>query len=181
MLREHYTHLSIFEGLDSAQIELLSPYFEELCVPEGGIIFEQGEVAGCLYILLEGEVEVRYKPYDGPPLTVAHITPGGVFGWSAALGRQVYTSGALAWRDCLMVRVRKDSLRRLCECSPQTGGVLLDRLAGEGEAEPLRQEAAHGVGRAGPLDRHRDRRLGARRAGPRRGLRAQARAANTRP
>lgn len=130
MLREHYTHLSIFEGLDSAQIELLSPYFEEMCLPEGGIIFEQGEVADCLYILLEGEVEVRYKPYDGPPLTVAHITPGGVFGWSAALGRQVYTSGALAWRDCRMVRVRKDSLRRLCECSPQTGGVLLDRLAG---------------------------------------------------
>lgn len=130
MLRQHYTHLTIFEGLDSAQIELLSPYFEEMRLSEGGTIFEQGEVADCLYILLEGEVEVRYKPYDGPPLTVAHITPGGVFGWSAALGRQVYTSGALAWSDCLMVRVRKDSLRRLCECNPQTGGVLLDRLAG---------------------------------------------------
>jgi CRP-like cAMP-binding protein len=130
MLRQYFTQLSIFEGLDQKQIELLSPYFEETRLPKGAAIFEQGEVAECLYILLEGEVEVRYKPYDGPPLSVAHIIPGGVFGWSAALGRREYTSGAQAGSDCLVVRVRNESLQRLCESYPDTGGVLLDRLAG---------------------------------------------------
>ncbi len=99
-------------------------------MPNGAVIFEQGDLADCLYILLEGEVEVRYKPYDGPPLSVAHIIPGGVFGWSAALGRREYTSGAQAESECQVVRVRSASLHRLCECYPETGGVLLDRLAG---------------------------------------------------
>ena len=71
-----------------------------------------------------------FPGYDGPPLSVAHIIPGGVFGWSAALGRQEYTSGAQAGSDCLVVRVRNESLHRLCESYPDTGGVLLDRLAG---------------------------------------------------
>lgn len=130
MLRQYFAQLSLFEGLDHDQIELLSPYFEDLWVPKGTVIFEQGEVAECLYIVLEGEVEVRYKPYDGPPLSVTHILPGGVFGWSAALGRNEYTSGAQAGSDCRVVRVRNDNLHKLCENYPETGGVLLDHLAG---------------------------------------------------
>lgn len=130
MLRQHFAQLSIFKGLDPEQIELLSPYFDEEYFHRNEVIFEQGDEAGCLYILLEGEVEVHYKPYDGPPLTVARITPGGVFGWSAALGRKEYTSSAQAGSDVLLVRVRNESLHRLYECYPETGRVLLDRLAG---------------------------------------------------
>jgi CRP/FNR family cyclic AMP-dependent transcriptional regulator len=130
MLRQYFAQLSLFEGLDQDQIELLSPYFEDMWFSAGTVIFEQGELANCLYILLEGEVEVRYKPYDGPPLSVARITPGGVFGWSAALGRNEYTSGAQAGRDSQVVRVRNENLHKLCDTHPETGGVLLDHLAG---------------------------------------------------
>jgi len=103
---------------------------EPVNLAQNEVIFEQGRIAEHLYILLEGEVVVNFKPYDGPQLTVAHIHSGGVFGWSAILGRQVYTSIALAAVDSVAIRMRGEELRSLCEEKPQTGLAILERLAG---------------------------------------------------
>jgi CRP-like cAMP-binding protein len=73
---------------------------------------------------------VRFKPYDGPELTVARILPGGVFGWSAAMGHNTYTSGAVATQECEVVRIRGDRLHQLCQDHPEIGVVVLERLAG---------------------------------------------------
>jgi CRP-like cAMP-binding protein len=137
MFRQEYTDLAIFHGLQAAQIRVLAPFLDEVVLYEGETIFDQGERANFLYILLEGEVTVRYKPYDGPVLTVARIQAGEVFGWSAALGREVYTSNAQAVRDGLTYRIRAASLKQLCEKNPETGRLLLERLA-DSIAERLR-------------------------------------------
>lgn len=129
MFREQYAHLSIFDGLDPQQLGLLMPYMHEMSYRRGATVFMQGQRADCLYILLEGEVQIRYKPYDGPPMTVARVLPGGVFGWSAALGHEVYTSGAQAVDECVVYRIRNRSLQSLLESDPETGGELLQRLA----------------------------------------------------
>jgi CRP-like cAMP-binding protein len=94
------------------------------------VIFEQGASAKYLYILQVGEVLVRFKPYDGPALTVARILPQGVFGWSAALGRDAYTSAAVTALPSEAYRIRASDLRTLCERVPDTGAIFLDRLAG---------------------------------------------------
>lgn len=130
MFRQQYAHLSIFEGLSGEQIAILSPLLEICNFSQDELIFQQGQDAAYLYILLSGEVIIRYKPYDGPPLTVSRINPGGVFGWSAALGREVYTSAAVAAGPCAAYRVNGQKLQQLCERHPDTGAVLLERLAG---------------------------------------------------
>lgn len=137
MFRQQYANLAIFNGLQANQVRALAPFLQEVMLSAGETIFEQGEPACCLYILLAGEVAVRYKPYDGPPLTVARILAGEVFGWSAALGRKVYTSNAEAVCDGLAYRILADSLKRLCDCDPEAGGVFLERLA-DSIAERLR-------------------------------------------
>ncbi len=129
MFRQEYAHLAIFEGLSAAQLELLSPLLEICHFPTEETIFQQGQVADYLYILLLGEVVIRYKPYDGPPLTVSRIAPGGVFGWSAALGRQEYTSAAVAAGPCEAYRISGQDLQQLCERHPDAGAMLLERLA----------------------------------------------------
>lgn len=130
MFRQEIASLAIFNGLDSSQVSALSPLMEEVSFTAGQVIFEQGHAATYLYILLRGLVQVRYKPYDGPALTVARISPGDVFGWSAALGRDIYTSGARAEVASAAYRLRTDSLHHLCDCDPEAGGILLERLAG---------------------------------------------------
>lgn len=130
MYRQDYAQFPIFAGLDGNQISQLSPFMTECQFHKDHVIFEQGQPASHLYILLSGNVIVRYKPYDGPPLTVANIEPGGVFGWSAALGRENYTSSAVTVQDSVVVRVRGSNLQVICAQYPETGKVLMDRLAG---------------------------------------------------
>jgi CRP/FNR family transcriptional regulator, cyclic AMP receptor protein len=129
MLKQDFTHLAIFEGFDRAEMSLIDPLLEVISFQQDEVIFEQGQFATFLYILLQGEILVRFKPYDGPAIDVAHITPGGVFGWSAALRRSSYTSGALALAGGQAARIRGDQLRHLCEMHSDIGVVLLERLA----------------------------------------------------
>lgn len=145
MFRQDYAQLSIFAGLDGNQISQLSPFMMECSFPRDQVIFDQGKPAEYLYILLSGEVAIHYKPYDGPPLTVARIEPGGVFGWSSALRRDVYTSGAIAVQESLAYRIRGSNLPVICNQHPETGKILLERLAGV-IAERLRSTHTHVLG-----------------------------------
>ncbi len=136
MFRQELAQKSLFKDLSPADLVELEPLFEPVDLPQNKVIFEQGRVADYLYILLEGEVVVNFKPYDGPELTVGRIRPGGVFGWLAILGRQVYTSIALAAVDSSGIRIRGSELRDLCERKPHTGLAILEKLAA-GIAERL--------------------------------------------
>jgi CRP-like cAMP-binding protein len=130
MFRQELLHVNIFKGLSSEDLDTLAPLFEIYDLKKNQVAFEQGRVADYMYILLEGEVVVNFKPYDGPTLTVARIQPGGVFGWSAVLGRQIYTSTAVACTQSTAIRIKGDELRCLCEKHPNTGIIILERLAG---------------------------------------------------
>jgi CRP-like cAMP-binding protein len=93
------------------------------------MIFEQGDPAVYLYIVVIGEVSIEFKPDDAPPMLVARVKPGGVFGWSAALGSRVYTSGAVSSTYTQLLRVRGEGLRRLCDQHHNIGAIILERLA----------------------------------------------------
>lgn len=142
MLKQEYADLSIFHGLTIKQLNELYGMMELRRFAQGVDIFVQGDLARHLFILLCGEVVIEYKPYDGPTLVVARIEPGGVFGWSAALGRDVYTSGARAVQPVESLQISIEDLRSLCELHPEIGSILLDRLAG-GIAERLRNTHDH--------------------------------------
>ncbi|MGD2251283.1 MAG: Crp/Fnr family transcriptional regulator [Anaerolineales bacterium] len=122
--------LPLFQGLAAKDIEPLIGLFRLDSFQEGAVIFAQGDTADRLYVLVSGEVAIRFKPPDGDELTVAVIEPGGVFGWSAALGRTTFTSCALCTQQSEAISVEGDELRLLCETHPRTGVIILERLAG---------------------------------------------------
>ncbi len=129
MLKREVFDISLWHGFTPQQLDLLYGIMQKCHFTKGMVIFNQGEVAEYLYILLTGEVVIQYKPYDGPELVVAHICPGGVFGWSAALGRDEYTSGAVAMTEGTALRVNGKELLCFCQRNPEIGAVLLDRMA----------------------------------------------------
>lgn len=129
MFIQQYAQVFIFKGMDPDQLLEIQPYLHLRRFEKDTVIFQQGQSADQLFVLLEGEVEIRFKPYDGPPLTVARILPNGIFGWSAALGRPFYTSAAIATQDSEAFSIISDDLRKLYEKNPVTGGILLERLA----------------------------------------------------
>lgn len=129
MLRKEFTELSIFHGLNPEQLDQLATLIEFYSFPKGELIFGQGQATDFIYILLKGEVEIRYKPYDGPILSVARIFVGGVFGWSAVVGHESYTSMAVASTNGEAYRICGQSLHDFCASNPETGVIILEHLA----------------------------------------------------
>ncbi len=127
---EKYGQLAFFSGLTATEIQLLEPYFAPQNWVAGTSIFEQGDYAEYLYLVVHGEVAIHYKPDDGPVMTVTRVQPGGIFGWSAAMNNPSYTSGAACALDSEILRIRGTDLRMLCEKYPDLGKVILNRLAG---------------------------------------------------
>jgi CRP-like cAMP-binding protein len=121
--------LAIFTELDEDQMDLLRPLFEELSFQAGTIIFQQGDAAEFLYLLINGSVDMSFKPYDGMPITVSHVGKDGLFGWSAVVGSEKYTSSAIAIKAVKAFRVRGSELRKFCIEHPEAGKVILERLA----------------------------------------------------
>jgi len=142
MFDEIFDQLTIFEGMDASQRTLLQVYFVICDCTCNDVIFEQNAPAEFLYIVIEGEVAVRFKPDDGPELVVSRIKDGGVFGWSAAFGSGIYTSGAVCTQPSKLLRVRGSDLKMLRENHPETGILILRRLAAI-VAERMKNEGDH--------------------------------------
>jgi CRP-like cAMP-binding protein len=121
--------LALFQDLDLEQLGLLRPLFEELSFRAGTIIFQQGESAKFLYLVLHGTVDISFKPYDGIPMTVSHVGKGDLFGWSAVVGSEKYTSSAIAIEPLKVFRVQGSNFRKFCVEHPEAGKKILERLA----------------------------------------------------
>ena len=119
--------LPIFDNISLEIIELLEPLLEVYIFNEGTIL-DQGNQATHLYILVEGSVDIIYKPYNTPPITITNIKPTGIFGWSA-LTKGNYTSSAICREKVKTLRLRGDALRKFCAEHPEEGEIILDRLA----------------------------------------------------
>jgi CRP/FNR family transcriptional regulator, cyclic AMP receptor protein len=126
---ESLPYIPLFQDLDPAQIALLKPLFEQYTCPANTVIFEQDTPATYLYLLIKGEVAIRYKPYDGPTITLTRLRVGDVFGWSAVVGSPHYTSSIISETEVEAIRIRGNHLLKLSSDVPETGKVVMDRLA----------------------------------------------------
>jgi len=119
----------LFKDVDHHILDLLEPLFEPYSCPAEAVIFEQGDPAHFMYLVLEGSVEMRYKPYDGPSLTITNLAEGSIIGWSAVIGNTTYTSGAVCKENFRAIRMSKRDLHKLCSKEPEAGRIILDLLA----------------------------------------------------
>jgi CRP-like cAMP-binding protein len=124
-----FDRFPLFAGLSCEQRELLRPLFTPMDFYAGTVLFEQGDPAEFLFLVVVGEVVIRFKPEDDAVITVARVRPGGIVGWSAALGSRSYTSGAVCEEYTQMLRLSGRDLCNLCERYPETGILVLERLA----------------------------------------------------
>jgi CRP-like cAMP-binding protein len=121
--------IPLFQDLNAKQNSMLSAAFEAFNCTPGTVIFEQGDPAQHLYLILRGKVLISYKPYDGPRIVLTHLKDGDVFGWSAAVGSTKYSSSVVSETMLESIRIRRDQLRDLVMNYPDIGQMIIDRLA----------------------------------------------------
>ncbi len=132
--------IAILEGLDAEELTLLKPLFKKFSCPAETVIFQQGAPAEFLYLVVSGKVDMSFKPYDGVPILIAHVEKDGLFGWSAVVGSEKYTSSAIANENLEAFRIRGRDLRKFCRDHPEAGQDILNRLA---NGVSLRRRDAH--------------------------------------
>lgn len=121
--------IPLFQGLTAIETDLLKQIFESYYCHADTDIFEQGDPALYLYLILNGAAIIRYKPYDGVAMTLTRLRSGDVFGWSAVVGRKRYTSSVISETAIETLRIRRDDLWFLVEEHPEIGKTIIDRLA----------------------------------------------------
>jgi CRP-like cAMP-binding protein len=129
MVIEDINRIAFFQELGNKEFNLLQSIFTVEHFEKDTLIFSQDSKAENFYILSSGKVFIRFKPYDGPALVIARIQPGGVFGWSAMLRRDVYKSDAVAEEYTVAFRVKGSDLLTLCAKHPDSGAIIMQRLA----------------------------------------------------
>ncbi len=121
--------IPLFEGFSPEQTSMLTALFESYACPPNTVIFEQGSRPDYLYLILKGNAALVYKPYDAPQMTLTRLREGDIFGWSAMIGGKKYTSSVVSETALECIRIRRQALLDLIEDDPETGIIIIDRLA----------------------------------------------------
>ena len=121
--------IPLFEGFSPQQTSILTSLFDGFSCTANSIIFEQGTPPDYLYLILKGKASIVYKPYDAPQITITRLKEGDIFGWSAVIGGKKYTSSVVSETDLESIRIRRRALLSLLADDPETGKILIDRLA----------------------------------------------------
>jgi Fe-S cluster biogenesis protein NfuA len=126
---EKLLRFPLFKDFSNADMKIIAPLFHTRTYTQGAVIVEQGEKATCLFLLTFGKVEIHYKPYDVEAIKLNNLYTGSVFGWSSVLGNDVYSSSVISVSNSEVLIICGDDLRTLREKHPQTGALVMDRLA----------------------------------------------------
>ena len=129
MIIDLLSNTDLFKGLTSEQLIEIGRLSVSCHFDANEQVFEQDQYADYLYLILNGEVCIRFKPYDGEWIPVSTIRKGQVFGWSSVLGQPSYTSAAVCTIASDCIRIRGREILNLCESHPETGILIMERLA----------------------------------------------------
>ena len=125
-----------FGFLTQALLEKVAMIAAEITVNQGDNLFEAGQPADALYLLLKGSVELCTESYDRyykPELRrsymVGEINPGEVLGVSAMISPHILNASAQATSDCDLLRLDAVRLRALMEADETMAVGLMTRVS----------------------------------------------------
>lgn len=139
----------VFKDLDDDRLQTVANYAEPVEFEKGVRIFIHGDDANNLWILTEGDVELRSEP-PGMPVSektkaVSFISAAQVFGWTCFVPPYKYRlSGYCASEKCKIIKFKKESLHNLFESDKRLGFQVMLYLIGVvgRQFEQLQEEIA---------------------------------------
>jgi CRP-like cAMP-binding protein len=125
--------VQIFEGLNHEQLAEIIKYCEEAEYQSETRIFEQGNEAVYLWIVKEGQVDLRFEvpgSASSQEHTISSISEAGAFGWSSFTSPNQYRlSGYCSGKRCKLVKVKREGLRQLFDRDAHAGYVVMSNVA----------------------------------------------------
>ena len=104
--------LSALSDIEEAHLQLVD-------LMAGDVLFEQGDLADGIYILVAGMLGVRRRHEDGSETEIDRLDPGAVVGELALLSEQSRTATVYAVNDCGLLRLTNEAFAQLTEAEQE--------------------------------------------------------------
>lgn len=126
-LIEELKQFPMLEQMTEADMEDLYLLLKKENFPEGSRIIEENEEGDCMYLLLEGQVDVLKTTLYGEEYVCAKLDDSMhcIFGEMAIIDRDRRSATILAKTNCRTVVLSSEDFRSFCEKHPQAGCRLL--------------------------------------------------------
>jgi cAMP-binding proteins - catabolite gene activator and regulatory subunit of cAMP-dependent protein kinases len=128
--------LDIFKETPETILAELAPLMQEAEVEEGTVLFKEGDVGDCMYIIYHGEVRIHKGNH-----TLAILKEKEVFGELSLLDTESRSATATAHTDCLLSRIDQEPFYELMEERPEIAKgfikILCKRLRAQNERAAL--------------------------------------------
>ena len=147
---------SFFGSFDDDELKAIAMLADEVTVEDGTTLFESGQPAEYLYLLLEGEIEWHYDAIDpahterSRDFLIEYFSPGEPLGISAVLEPYVYLGRADVRSRSRLVRMEGPRLRALCELDTGMGPTLMRQIVKVAVSRLVRMRALLAAARAQP-------------------------------
>ena len=119
--------IDLFKEIDPTVMEKIVNICSEQNYTKDAVLFSKGDVADCLYILVEGTIKLVIE--NGGNITYSLSDPGEVFGWASMLESGLRTASGVCATDLKVVRIEKEKLDSIFNTHPEVGLMVLKRLA----------------------------------------------------
>jgi len=124
--------VEVFQDLDDRQLTAVKNCSREADFKRGDRLFGAGEKSPCLWVVLEGQVDLQEEPEeDSPPGkdALASLSEGLVFGWSSLVPPHEYRLSAYCTtRQCRVLKIDRQGLADQFERDPRMGYLVMTRL-----------------------------------------------------
>jgi diguanylate cyclase (GGDEF)-like protein len=128
MTTETLSRLDIFSTLTPEEIARVRLLMKKKQVPEGWILFREGDEGRLMYIVLSGSVAISIRTSDGEDVEVSRVGEGSFFGEMSILQKDVRSATCKAIEDCVLLSLDGNGFNRLMNSEPAAAVKIMQRM-----------------------------------------------------
>ncbi len=116
----------LFSGLSERDLKRIAALAEEVWIPQGRFVIEEGMPALAFYVILDG----RARVVRGTSKRVlAHLVPGDYFGEMSLIDGRTRSASVVAEQTLDVIRLKRTAFRKVLRREPEVALRIMEGLA----------------------------------------------------
>ncbi len=124
-------NIGLFGALPDVALEHLAEHLKVIDLDPGSYVFREGDQGNCMYVVLQGDMEVMKKSKGGTDTRVAVLGPGDWFGEMAVIDVQARSATVMSASPSRLIRLSAPDLDRLYRFDVKSYSLIVLNVARE--------------------------------------------------
>jgi CRP-like cAMP-binding protein len=129
--KEFLAEFDLFKGLPEPVLQELTGICEEISVKQDNLVFQEGDKADLLHLLVKGSIALRVNLTSRPEAVTVSIVSRShqTLGWSGVVRPFHYTASAFCEEDSQLIAIPAQGFLAIMEKHPEAGYQVMLRIA----------------------------------------------------